>query len=1296
VDLAKGLGQVCLPISDIPLDTELQAAPANIMFILDDSGSMCWEFMTPETNGLFKGYTYLFDSKTGDPCSGSTLGSGGGDNRALWQFQYSGYNKMYYNPVVIYEPWPTKESLSHPDKAYRFPGINEATSNMSDLFYDLDTTGQAGSPVKEPQKTGDPEADLIVDNEDQPELKVGETIVTIDNNDLGYSEPEGSWTDGSAGEDDVDYEGTGYRHTENDGKATWDFNTHDSGKWRVEVRFKESASWTTSATYIINHISGKTTKTPINQQQHQGRWVDLGEYEFAENAAQVDLEYTADGQRVCADAVRLVKVLDPEVGRRFQIITGKWKKRDNSNEAYVRPSENDWFYDTNDGTSGSHVVRWYPYVDEDTTYEIFTRFRDIGTYGTNIRYTICYDGGTCVTSTQITQDQGKLGGKWNPISFSTEISEGNTTKFRFRGGASAEKEFVELSWDTSVKSKDACADAIAWVKEKPVAVRVKMANSHYYVQGTDDEIYLVNLTGNVGPPNTLKREVYLFASADKDDPRDTVDSGDLVPVIEPKKLADVGLLIPDNEGVVVDKETDGTTTSLQVRGLIEPADVGALFTVEDDASGAFYEVTGGDSNTINTDTKLPKIPEGKKITIYRSPEQDRRNFANWFSFYRARHLAAKGAVAHAINQIGGVQIGLYSLWGRINQSVLKVDVGPPGERIDRTNDLLKLLYDFDDNRSSTPLRRALQRVGEYYHNEDGKSGGIKNEQGNTEGDDATLVGEPWYPGDEGGACQQSFAILMTDGFWNGSGGSAPSGIGDEDKNMGRPYQENPTTTATDIKPTLADVAMKFWNTDMSKVLADDVPTNFRDPNNRQHMVTYTVAFGVKGSLNPNDYDLYNTVETDRTFPNWADANPMTCSNCPEKIDDMWHAAVNGHGIFLSAEDPGQLVSSLTDVIQNVISRIGSGASVSVNGEDLYAGTVMFQSSYSTDGWTGDVKAYEVVTIDNQQAGEKIGDVRFDNPLWSASFELGDALPKANPDWKEDSNWNRTSWDTGRVIATYNPGKGVGTPFRLDGLTDTQKSWLPTLKDDPADQTLRKINYIRGENKYEADKIGGTFRTRLSKLGDIVHSSPLYEGYFDEDRDTLYGVLFVGGNDGMLHAFYADQDKDHPDNGKELFAYVPNLVFPKLNDLTLTTRTHQYYVDATPFVQDMGKTKILVGSLGRGGNGMYALDVTAPLTHTEKNAGGDPGWVLWEYPKDETPQDQRDQLGYTYARPFVLKSNDPAVRLDCPSRQRIRQYESVSLAVCPARLRHHRGSRGKEARRYGREGDHGLVRHGLQG
>ncbi len=63
-DGARPLGSeaLCVDLSDTPLDTQVASAPANIMLLLDDSGSMDWEFTTNESDGLFDGYYFPFDN----------------------------------------------------------------------------------------------------------------------------------------------------------------------------------------------------------------------------------------------------------------------------------------------------------------------------------------------------------------------------------------------------------------------------------------------------------------------------------------------------------------------------------------------------------------------------------------------------------------------------------------------------------------------------------------------------------------------------------------------------------------------------------------------------------------------------------------------------------------------------------------------------------------------------------------------------------------------------------------------------------------------------------------------------------------------------------------------------------------------------------------------------------------------------------------------------------------------------------------------------------------------------------
>ena len=187
-------------------------------------------------------------------------------------------------------------------------------------------------------------------------------------------------------------------------------------------------------------------------------------------------------------------------------------------------------------------------------------------------------------------------------------------------------------------------------------------------------------------------------------------------------------------------------------------------------------------------------------------------------------------------------------------------------------------------------------------------------------------------------------------------------------------------------------------------------------------------------------------------------------------------------------------------------------------------------------------------------------------------------------------------------------------------------------DDDLKGELR-LRYLRGDNSEEKGK-GGEFRTRYSKLGDIVHSSPVYENY------GTYGVIYGGANDGMLHAINAD-------TGAELFAYVPDLSFQYLHQLPLAEPDfkHRFYVDATPHVKDTGDPavagnlgKILVGGLGKGGKGYFALDVNTPLLSDESNADT---WVKWEYPKPTSTAAEKDNMGFSFSGAFVVRSYDPA-------------------------------------------------------
>jgi type IV pilus assembly protein PilY1 len=160
-----------------------------------------------------------------------------------------------------------------------------------------------------------------------------------------------------------------------------------------------------------------------------------------------------------------------------------------------------------------------------------------------------------------------------------------------------------------------------------------------------------------------------------------------------------------------------------------------------------------------------------------------------------------------------------------------------------------------------------------------------------------------------------------------------------------------------------------------------------------------------------------------------------------------------------------------------------------------------------------------------------------------------------------------------------------------------------------------VDYLRGL------EIDG-FRPRTRKLGDIVHAGPILVG----------NTLFVGANDGMLHAFDAV-------TGLERFAYVPNLVFENLTLLTRNDYEHKFFVDLSPVAMRRvgdGEITLLVGGLGKGGKGYYALDVTLadsmdPSTPEATVAN----MVLWEYPRQGTTD---DDLGFTFSKALIVRSH----------------------------------------------------------
>jgi type IV pilus assembly protein PilY1 len=611
----------------------------------------------------------------------------------------------------------------------------------------------------------------------------------------------------------------------------------------------------------------------------------------------------------------------------------------------------------------------------------------------------------------------------------------------------------------------------------------------------------------------------------------------------------------------------------------------------------------------------------------RTVSEVKQNIANWYQYHRRRSFVAKAAISTVVSSNTSFRFGL-SLLNRDDRLFVEV----PGELIEdytvHNEDLLEDMFEFEWTASGTPLRSGLERVGRYYSNQ--------------------LAGrtDPIIS-----ACQQNYSVLFTDGYWSGSDNLQTNAI------------ENTDQDGDGSKYSVADVAKYYYDTDLS-TLPNDVPTSTIDQNEAQHMVTFTVAFGVEGNLT--DQDNNRIPDTDYTgtagtavteSSGWhsGDSNSDNFDNA-EKIDDVWHAAFNSKGYFVSAQSTDGVAQAISDALLEIADRVGSAASVATNTGSLNAGSKLFQARFDSSDWKGQLLAFQI-NLDGSIGGF--------------------------PEWEAGSLLNATNYDTGREIITYNPNadnppggviEGAGVPFRfpsnykvpvvLSEMNSGQVNYLLTNAPNAADTAVLSeiaenqtfgndiVNYLRGDDSNE--EFGQGFRGRNSILGDIVNSDPKFvdvpNGRYPDDLESKsyntfvtdnaarQGVVYVGANDGMLHGF-------NDDTGAEVIAYVPSAVYEHLDDLASPDYEHFYFVDGGPniidvFLDDANDPSsaanglwrtVLAGGLNGGGQQIYALDVTEPSSFDEASADD---IVLWEF--DDS--DDAD-LGYTYGRPQMAKMAD---------------------------------------------------------
>jgi type IV pilus assembly protein PilY1 len=637
-----------------------------------------------------------------------------------------------------------------------------------------------------------------------------------------------------------------------------------------------------------------------------------------------------------------------------------------------------------------------------------------------------------------------------------------------------------------------------------------------------------------------------------------------------------------------------------------------------------------------------------------------QNVANFYSYYRQRDLAAKSGIMTAFSGLNPeYRVGFGSINNRgsnyivnnANQSfyigskyLAGVDrfgaIDETGVQREKFWGWLEAVY----SSGWTPLRQSLKAVGEYYDDQDQPWEGGYDEDGNYDSKQYS--------------CRQSYAILLTDGYWNGN----DPGVGNADGSDGSElvsadgkdtFKYEPKDPFEDgYSNTLADVAMEYWKRDLrpgDNENKNDVPTTGRDPAFWQHMTTFTIGLGVEPSgINPSDATIPAIFDWSRTGsePTSFDASNFAWGG--DKIADLAHAAVNGHGGFYSAADPQEFARGLSEALAAIDNASGAGNSVSLSteaGEVVKDGSLSFVGKYVTGEWSGSLKAFSY----SSSTGE------FDAEEWSAAAQMPAALDR--------NIWTR---DAGSVVEFKASELSSATRTALSDNIDTTF----TVSGDDI------VAYLRGDRSYEnaqSTPLDSTLRQRASLLGDIVSSTPVPVGapepkasafdFVTQDFDGLdeYAdfvkthkdrepMVYVASNDGMLHAF-------EQSTGEETFAFLPGSLLTASGDASLARYAnpqygvydevsgqqaipHQYYNDGemtteNVYINGAWKT-VLVGTTGRGPTRtVYAIDVTDPsvLADPAKAANA----VLWEHSAAEGGD--YEWIGQVLGRPTIWQVPD---------------------------------------------------------
>ncbi len=317
-----------------------------------------------------------------------------------------------------------------------------------------------------------------------------------------------------------------------------------------------------------------------------------------------------------------------------------------------------------------------------------------------------------------------------------------------------------------------------------------------------------------------------------------------------------------------------------------------------------------------------------------------------------------------------------------------------------------------------------------------------------------------------------------------------------------------------------------------------------------------------------------------------------------------------------------LTAAIVQVQQDADSQLSA---INFSTGSATTNTLIYLAEFVAGNWEGNVKAIDISGYDPEKNQRLV-----DLPLkWEA---------------KETFKLLRNNHGN-RIVFSHNPESNKGIRFKAtnsnyfdngynapESFSESQLNQLIGNFGGTAAQKRselgKRLDYWRGSNQFE----GKPYRPRNTPLGDITDSQPLL---INEDQGLTSAVLAVGANDGMLHVIDATATGGNP-----IFSYVPSQVYGKLPELLDTYYSHRTFVNGQQVARKLGDSgpALLVGALGSGGRGLYALDLTEASKGSLDSDAAAQKVVKWEF----TPDDDKDALtdlsdvGFIFGKPAITR------------------------------------------------------------